>query len=87
MFHERCSASLKLLVCAILFALIAVSPTGALAQSGAAPTITKIDPPNWWVSLPDPMLLVRGENLCGIGPYGFEDRHGVLAPRESATCP
>jgi neopullulanase len=28
------------------------------------PRIDKIDPPNWWTSLPDPMLLVHGENLA-----------------------
>jgi hypothetical protein len=32
--------------------------------------------------------LVRGENLLGSGPYGFEGLHGVpAAPRLSATCP
>jgi hypothetical protein len=32
--------------------------------------------------------LVRGENVLGNGPYGFEGRHGVPgAPRVSATCP
>lgn len=32
--------------------------------------------------------LVRGENVAGNGPYGFEERHGVpAAPRISATCP
>lgn len=29
----------------------------------AAPRIDKIDPPGWWSGLPDPMLLVHGENL------------------------
>jgi glycosidase len=27
------------------------------------PRIDKIDPPNWWATLPSPMLLVHGENL------------------------
>ena len=49
------------------------------------------------VTLTDPELpatgdgfwyLVRGENLLGDGPYGFEGLHGVpAAPRLSATCP
>jgi glycosidase len=30
-----------------------------------APRIDKIDPPNWWVNMPAPMLLVKGENLSG----------------------
>ena len=29
------------------------------------PRIDKIDPPNWWVEMPAPMLLVRGEGLSG----------------------
>jgi hypothetical protein len=29
------------------------------------PIIDKIDPPDWWVSLPSPMLLVHGKNLDG----------------------
>lgn len=31
--------------------------------AGEAPKIDKIDPPGWWSGLPDPMLLVHGENL------------------------
>jgi neopullulanase len=37
----------------------------ALPQSAHVPCITKIDPPDWWVGLPDPMLLVNGRNLDG----------------------
>jgi glycosidase len=35
----------------------------AQAPRAQAPRIDKIDPPGWWVSLPDPMLLVHGEGL------------------------
>jgi neopullulanase len=40
-------------------------PQGASAPcpAQAAPRIDKIDPPGWWAGLPDPMLLVQGENL------------------------
>ncbi len=31
--------------------------------AGQAPKIDKVDPPGWWSGLPDPMLLVHGENL------------------------
>ena len=31
--------------------------------STTAPQILKIDPPNWWATMPRPMLLVRGLNL------------------------
>jgi hypothetical protein len=34
----------------------------AVAQK---PTIAKVDPPDWFVSLPDPMLLVHGTGLHG----------------------
>lgn len=37
----------------------------AAASWSQAPRITKIDPPNWWADLPNPMLLVHGENLSG----------------------
>lgn len=30
-----------------------------------SPTIEKIDPPNWWVNLPAPMLLLHGDYLSG----------------------
>ncbi|HEY4011688.1 MAG TPA: alpha-amylase family glycosyl hydrolase [Acidobacteriaceae bacterium] len=35
------------------------------AQTAAPISIAKIDPPNWWVEMPAPMLLVRGEGLGG----------------------
>jgi glycosidase len=39
---------------------------GAFAATLAqAPSIDKIDPPGWWISMPDPMLLVHGDNLSG----------------------
>ena len=34
----------------------------AMAQ---APRIEKVEPPNWWLGLPSPMLLLSGENLFG----------------------
>jgi len=43
--------------------LILLSGGVVLAQPTAVPVINRIDPPNWWVNLPDPMLLVYGENL------------------------
>lgn len=46
----------------LLSLLLLLPSVSTLAQ---APVITKIDPPNWWAPMPDPMLLVRGENLTG----------------------
>lgn len=58
------------LLCA---SLLTISTSCALAQSAQpvsaaqpalnAPTITKVDPPNWWIGLPAPMLLIHGEHL------------------------
>jgi hypothetical protein len=66
-----------------------VGPGGAdercLLHDTVARTLTDPDPPApgeaFW-------YLVRGENLCGSGTYGFETLNGVAAaPRVSATCP
>lgn len=46
-----------------LFLSLLLTPVFAMAQ--AAPTITKVDPPNWFAALPSPLLLIRGENLSG----------------------
>jgi glycosidase len=40
-------------------ALLLLSTLG-LAQ---APHVSKIEPPNWWIGLPDPMLMLTGEHL------------------------
>jgi glycosidase len=49
--------------------MIRLSTLAALLLSFAAhaqaPKMTKIDPPNWWVNMPAPMLLINGENLTG----------------------
>ncbi|AFL87538.1 glycosidase [Terriglobus roseus DSM 18391] len=37
----------------------------ALSLHAQAPRITKVDPPNWWVNMPAPMLLINGEHLNG----------------------
>lgn len=47
-------------------ALITVLPGVRLevcAQPASQPVIDRIDPPNWWPALPDPMLLIYGHNL------------------------
>jgi len=45
---------------AALLLVIALSASG---QQTAGPKITKIEPPNWWIGLSNPMLLLTGENL------------------------
>ncbi len=56
--HLRSNHRLSL---AVVVLLCVVGPFG-LAQ---APVLSKIDPPNWWTELPDPVLLVQGEHLEG----------------------
>jgi glycosidase len=36
-----------------------------LLLNAQAPRIDKVDPPNWWINMPAPMLLVNGEHLSG----------------------
>lgn len=51
---------------------------------GQAPRIDKIDPPNWFTGLPDPMLLVHGENL---GEARFSvDGKGVVLTRTQTSA-
>jgi neopullulanase len=46
-----------------VFTLLLFSVAFSFAESSARPTVSKIDPPNWWPALPDPMLLVYGRDL------------------------
>ena len=36
---------------------------GANGQQAEGPIISRIDPPNWWIGLPNPMVLLTGKNL------------------------
>jgi glycosidase len=47
----------------ILFAAILLLNASLMHAQSAAPTIDKIDPPNWWAPMPSPMLLLHGEHL------------------------
>lgn len=42
----------------------ATNQSNCLIASGALPCIDKIDPPNWWASMPSPMLLLHGNHLA-----------------------
>jgi glycosidase len=57
----------------IIFGLVLALAIGVPAHCGAhaapattadAPAIDKIDPPNWWVDMPSPMLLLHGHGLA-----------------------
>lgn len=47
-----------------------------LSLGAQAPHIDKIDPPNWWINMPAPMLLVKGDHLNDghftAGPLAIE---------------
>jgi len=53
-------------------ATLLVLPLIANAQ-GASPRMVKVDPPNWWVAMPAPMLLIQGEHLDGA-QFHLSDR-------------
>ncbi len=40
-------------------------PTCPKAATANAPCVDKVDPPNWWIGLPSPMLLLHGSGLKG----------------------
>ncbi len=48
---------------AVFSQLVACSGSAQVASQSLS--IQKIDPPNWWVEMPAPMLLVRGDGLSG----------------------
>src|SRR5579872_1870443 len=48
-----------------VFSAVASLLSCCVTLSAQAPRIDKIDPPNWWVNMPAPMLLVNGEHLNG----------------------
>lgn len=57
-----------LLVFALVLCFMPFATTlcdGQRASTSESPRITQIDPPNWWATMPKPMLLVRGEGLNG----------------------
>jgi glycosidase len=62
-------------------------PASADAQKPAsadAPKIDKIDPPGWWSGLPDPMLLVHGENL-NQARFALDGKGVTLAGTQSSV--
>lgn len=70
-----------------LFIALTCGSTGLLTQQPAAkpviPVISKVDPPNWWVGLPAPMLLVHGENLNGATVHVAA--HGVTITKQQTS--
>lgn len=57
--QRRLRTGCTLLVLLLIFSAVLI------AQSATGPVISKIDPPDWWPTLPDPMLLLYGRHLSG----------------------
>jgi glycosidase len=63
----------------------AAHPTASQTQGSAAPAITKMDPPNWWVGFtPNVMVLAAGKNLGGATVTC--DRDGVRLTRSKVSA-
>jgi neopullulanase len=79
---------MKLSLWAVLPVLALLTCTPVHAQEKAlgtkhAPIITKVDPPNWWVKLPSPMLLIHGEYLEESTIHIVA--HGVTVVKQQAS--
>jgi neopullulanase len=80
---------MKLLLSTVLASIMLVLGATVGAQEGSraatqkAPVITKVDPPNWWVNLSAPMLLLHGENLNGATVHVAT--HGVSVAKQHAS--
>jgi glycosidase len=48
-----------------LMLVLLLSVAVVFAQPNSSPVVDKVDPPNWWPALPNPMLLLYGQNLNG----------------------
>jgi glycosidase len=70
------SHALSILKCLLIAGVLGIGCTSTIAQPGRAPIadcshadgpcVDKIDPPDWWVGLPSPMLLLHGANLRNV---------------------
>lgn len=64
---QKTFKGVRLSVIVVLVATVAglAPPPGAMASPApGAPAVNKVEPPNWWIGLlPDPMLLLTGDNL------------------------
>src|SRR5581483_11971074 len=74
-------------LCARLMFLLLMLNSAVLifAESSGTPRIDRIEPPNWWPSLPNPMLLVYGQNLAGARFEVTGKRVSILKTQTSAN--
>jgi glycosidase len=64
---------LMLVLCSLFLGALPVTYAQPSSSANSQPTITKIDPPNWWAAMPKPMLLIEGEHLEGAR-FSLSDR-------------
>jgi neopullulanase len=76
-------AAFALLCAATLAAQNRLAPCPA-ASAKAAPCVDKVDPPNWFASLPSPMLLLRGQNLSAA-TFSVSG-HGITVTRSQVSA-
>jgi glycosidase len=50
---------------AMRFSSLLSALLAGMAFAQTKPVVQKVEPPNWWLEMPNPMLLVKGENLSG----------------------
>lgn len=78
------------LVC-LIFGCMFCCTAGVLAQTSCpasasgAPWVDKVDPPNWWATLPNPMLLLHGNNLNGARVAVTGKKISVVRTQASAN--
>lgn len=65
MITKSCKFRPSAALAAVAAGVFALALAGVACAAPGAPHIARIDPPNWWIGLPDPMLLVHGDNLEG----------------------
>jgi glycosidase len=55
---------MRLFLAPLLALALSASAQVSAQLSAQAPTIDKIEPPDWWAAMPAPMLLIKGQNLA-----------------------
>jgi glycosidase len=68
----------------VLYGTAHAQTVRASSRNGDVLTISKIDPPNWYATLPRPMLLLKGEHLDGAR-FSISDRIRITRTVVSAN--
>src|SRR2546429_9918364 len=63
---RRMNPSLLAAILLLTAMVPAASPQATrVTQPASGPQVERVDPPNWWIGLPNPMLMITGEHLAG----------------------